>query len=202
VRLKLYLLLTMMATRQPFDIRNPPVPTTLARTLDLPPETGPRRITNNLRWLASNGFIVLTKRPGLTAAIQLLDPRSASGAFLEDPRHGLRRYVSLPIEFWSLGWLLELSPTAIAVMLALSELLGGKTTPRYVLRDRRESYCLSHDTWTRGRKELEAHDLLTVGRVPQGSDYDYRRLRNNYWLNMERLQQPPVGTPLITSVSG
>ena len=73
-RLRLYLLLTMIATRAPFDIRRPPTAMTLARTLDLPPDTGPRRVTSNIKWLADNHFIEVTKRPGLTPSIQLLDP--------------------------------------------------------------------------------------------------------------------------------
>lgn len=189
VRLRLYLLLTMIATQHPFDIRNPPTPTTLARTLDLPRSTGPRRINANLRWLTDHGFIELTKRPGLTASIQLLSLRRRD-APLTDPRAG-SRYVTIPITFWSLGWLLELSPTGIAVFFALSEALGGYTSPRYLIRNRRESYGLSHDTWTRGRHELEKYGLLSVTRTPQGNDYDYYRLRNAYWLHEERLNTPP-----------
>jgi hypothetical protein len=191
-RLRLYLLLTMIATRAPFDIRNPQTPMTLARTLDLPPGTGPRRITSNMKWLADNHFIKLTRRPGQTPSIQLLDPLWSGKPLppeiskpMGDPRSG--RYVSLPIGFWSNGWLLYLSPVAIAVMLALSELLGGSKVPRYMQRDRRESYALSHDSWTRGRHELEASGLLTVKRVPQGDDWDYTRLRNSYWLETSPL---------------
>jgi hypothetical protein len=187
-RLKLYLLFTMIATRRPFDIRNPPTPLTLARTLDLAPATGPRRITSNIKWLADHRFIELTKRPGQTSSIQLLDPQG-SGSPLSDP-HGQRPYVNIPIEFWKYGWLLELSPVAIAVMFSLREHLGGYKAPRYLLRERRESYGLSHDTWTRGRHELEDAGLLAVNRVPQGGEYAYNRLRNSYWLNIERLHTP------------
>src|SRR5436190_1781410 len=77
---------------------------------------------------------------------------------------------------------LYLSPVAISVLLALREFLGGSKVPRYMVRDRRASYDLSHDSWTRGRHELETAGLLTVKRVPQGDDYDYTRLRNSYWL--------------------
>jgi hypothetical protein len=187
-RLKLYLLLTMIATRDPFDIRNPQTPSTLARTLDLAPATGPRRITSNIKWLADNHFIELTKRPGQTSAIQLLDP-DGSGRRLSNPRRQ-SPYVTIPIQFWEYGWLLHLSPVAIAVLYALREHLGGYKGPRYLLQDRRESYGFSHDTWTRGRRELEEADLLTVTRVPQSGEYAYNRLRNSYWLNMERLQTP------------
>jgi hypothetical protein len=103
-------------------------------------------------------------------------------------------YVTIPIGFWSYGWLLHLSPVAIAVLFSLREHLGGYKVPRYLLRDRRESYRLSHDTWTRGRHELEDSGLHTVTRVPQGDEYVYNRLRNNYWLNIDR-----SGTPAISS---
>jgi hypothetical protein len=186
-RLPLYLLLTMIATSHPFDIRNPPTAITLARTLDLPPGPGPRRITSNMKWLADNHFVKLTRRPGLTPSIQLLDPHG-NGRPMSDTRRG--RYVSFPIGFWSHGWLLHLSPVAIAVLFALGELLGGSKVPRYMLRDRRANYKLSHDTWTRGRQELERASLLTVKRVPQGDEYVYTRLRNSYWLDTTPLDGP------------
>jgi hypothetical protein len=191
VRLKLYLFLTMMATTAPYDIRNPPTPATLARTLDLPTDTGPRRITSNLRWLESHGFISTTKRSGLTPAIQLLDLDIPGNHPLTNPRsHG--PWLTIPIGFWSYGWLLHLSPVGIAVLFSLSELLGGYKTPRYMLRDRHESYGLSHDTWTRGISELKENRLLEVDRNPQGSDYAHSRLRNSYWLINDLLEMPPV----------
>ncbi len=76
--------------------------------------------------------------------------------------------MTIPIGFWSYGWLLHLSPVAIAVLFSLRGHLGGCKVPRYLLRDRREISGLSHDTWTRGRHELEGGGLLTVTRVPQG----------------------------------
>src|SRR5262249_28579723 len=160
----------MMATQHPFDIRNPPTPMTLARTLALPVASGPRRFSDNLRWLENHKFIKRTKRPGQTAAIQLLDPHG-TGQRLSDPRTS-KPYVTIPIEFCSGGWLLDLSPTAIAVLFALIERLGGHKVPMYLTQRRRESYSLSHHTWTHGRQELERHGLLKVNRVPQGDDYD------------------------------
>ena len=200
-RLRLYLLLTMIATSEPFDIRNPPTAMTLARTLDLPPDTGARRITSNMKWLAANRFIELTKRPGLTPSIQLLDPLWSGKPLppgiskpMGDHRRG--RYVTFPIGFWSHGWLLHLSPVAIAVLFALREHLGGKpNVARYMLRDRRDSYELSHDTWTRGTRELKGAGLLTVKRVPQGDEYVYTRLRNAYQLDTSPLNSPVPQEP-------
>lgn len=188
VRLKLYLLLTMMATQSPFDIRNPPTPRALARTLALPQASGPRRINDNMKWLEENHFIETTKRPGQTSMIQLLDLRDAQRK-MPDPR-GSSPYVTIPIEFWTRGWLLDLSPTSIAVLFALAERLGGRKVPMYLTRTRRQSYGLSHDTWTRGRNELEETGLLKVSRTPQGDDFDYQRLRNSYWVKLERLNLP------------
>jgi len=64
----------------------------------------------------------------------------------------------------------------------LREFLGGSKVPRYMVRHRRAGYDLSHDSWTRGRHELEAAGLLTAKRIPQGNEYDYTRLRNSYLL--------------------
>ena len=61
----------------------------------------------------------------MTAVIQLVDPQDA-GTFLEDPRNNIP-YVTMPIEFRSRGWLLDLSPTGIAVLFALCE---RSTAPR------------------------------------------------------------------------
>jgi hypothetical protein len=126
VKLNLYLLLTMMATQEPFDIRNPPTPLTLARTLALPQTTGPRRINDNLKWLEDQHFIERTNRPGQTAAIQLMDP-DRPGSRLPNPQRS-PHWITMPIEFWSCGWLLELSPTGIAVLFALTERLYGATS--------------------------------------------------------------------------
>jgi hypothetical protein len=105
---------------------------------------------------------------------------------------GQGRYVGVPVELWTKGWLLNLSATELALLLVLMESQGGHDGPRYVTRYRRESYGLSSDTWTRARKELERHKLLAVDRVPQGSDFDYQRMRNAYWVHVSRLDAPPA----------
>ena len=189
VRLKLYLCITMMATRSPYDIRrNTPTPMTWARLLALPVDPGRRRINSNLKWLKENGFITLQPRPGAPPVITLLSATGDGGKYTRP----VGRYIGVPIELWTQGWLIDLSPTALALLLVLKELLGGHKNPRYAARYRRDAYCLSPDTWTRATKELVKHDLLEVGRTPQGSDFDYRRLRNTYWVDEERLKTPPT----------
>ena len=187
VRLRLYLLLTMIATQHPFDIRNPRTTRTIARTLCLS-RTGPRLVKDNLRWLEKNGFIAQTPRPGQTASIQLLDPLR-SGAVMPDPRSN-RPYLTIPIGFWSQGWLLALSPVADVVLFALGEALGGAKGPRYLTPTRRASYHMSHDTWTKGEAELADHGLLSVDRTLRGDDWDHWRLRNVYQLDLGLLATP------------
>ena len=70
----------------------------------------------------------------------------------------------------------------------IAELVGGYDQPRYVVADRRQRYGLSPDTWTLARKELEREQLLTVARTPMGSDFDYQRMRNTYWVDLEALK--------------
>jgi hypothetical protein len=140
-----------------------------------------------MKWLDSENFISLEPRAGHTPIITMLDPRGTEKPYT--PR-AAGRYLGVPVEFWTKGWILDLSPLAIALLFVLLELLGGEDSPRYVTRIRRDQYGLSSDTWTRATKELVAANLLTVGRVPQGSEYDYRRLRNTYWVNEDVLTGP------------
>ena len=98
--------------------------------------------------------------------------------------------MSIPLGFWSHGWLLHLSPVAIGVLFSLRECLGGRKHPQYLLADRRESYGLSHDTWTRGSRELEDNGLLTVSTIIQGEEFTYTRRRKSYWLNIDLLDTP------------
>lgn len=189
VRLKLYLCITMMATAAPYDIRLPPTPQSWARMLALPPDTGPRRINSNLRWLNDNGYIQLMPRPGKPPSIRLLSVWAPKEKFVRASEH--TRYLGVPIEFWTNGWILHLSATGIALLFVLLEALGGHEKPQYIPQDRRDSYGLSHNTWTKARKELENYQLLTVRRTPQGGFFDYRLLRNAYWVDKHRLFDKP-----------
>jgi hypothetical protein len=188
VRLKLYLLLRMIATSAPYDIKRLRTPQTLARTLELPKANGARRINSNLKWLVEHNFIDLRKQPPHPPSVQLLDPLN-KGNPLPSPR-ATKPYVTIPIEFWRNGWLLDLSPTAIAVLFALKERLGAETRHLYMMADRKASYCLSHDTWTRGTGELKSRSLLSTNRVPQGDDFDPFRLRTAYRINWDKLKEP------------
>ncbi|MGH3537538.1 MAG: hypothetical protein ACRDS0_27135 [Pseudonocardiaceae bacterium] len=191
VRLKLYLTITMMATRRPHDLLKPPPPYRWARLLALTSPTGSRRVSSNLRWLHTNKFIELTPRAGHLPLIRLLDPAGSGGPYVRPMEQGLR-YISLPLELWSQGWILELSATALALLMVIRDVQQGKSLARYASRQDRDSYHLSPDTWTRASKELVCHELLEIRRVPQGSEFDYERMRNLFRVNTDRLMTPPA----------
>lgn len=187
VRLKLYLTMIMMATRQPYDLKNPLTPRAWAATLALDPGTGPRRISAALKWLDQNGFIERTRRSGAPAAITLRNPAAINGAF--EPRPG--RYIGIPATLWSNGWILELSAIALALLLVLLDHQYGNAKHSYVTKQKKASYGLSQDTWTRARAELETYDLIDVKREPLGGDHDYWRMRNAFRVNRARFSTTP-----------
>jgi hypothetical protein len=189
VRLKLYLSLTLLAVRRPYDITSKPG-RAWAELLDLPdPDVnGARRIGDALNWLSDARLLHLVRRPGLPPDITLLSPSGNGRKYAWN----LGRYISVPLDFWTQGWILSLSGTAVALLLVLLEMQGGRTAqdPPWLTGLQRKRYGLSDDTWTRATKELEHHQLLTVRRIPQGKEFDYRRLRNTYWVDLHRLASP------------
>ncbi|MEV1158585.1 hypothetical protein AB0J27_24615 [Micromonospora chokoriensis] len=189
MRLKLYLSLTLLAVRRPYDIRSKPG-RAWAELLDLPDPgvNGARRIGDALSWLSDARLLKLDRRPGLPSDITLLNPSGDGRKYAWNSG----RYISLPLDVWTQGWILSLSGTAVALLLVLLEMQGGRAIhdPPWLTGLQRKRYGLSDDTWTRAAKELESSQLLTVRRIPQGKEFDYRRLRNTYWVNLPRLTSP------------
>jgi len=190
VRLKLYLTITMIATRAPHEL-NSPSPGWWAQLIGVTGKTPSRRVATGLRWLAQHDFIRLTPRVGNYPVITLLDPALSKEPYVRPLANG-SRYISLPLEIWTQGWILDLSATELALLMVLLDIQQGKDQARYATGYDRVAYGLSPDTWTRATKTLAERGLLRVRRVPQGGEFDYRRMRNVYRVNRERLTQPPV----------
>jgi hypothetical protein len=101
-------------------------------------------------------------------------------------------YVRLPLGFWSEQWITRLSGSAVALLIVLLDLQSGKkrrAAPQSLAPGQRLRYGLSDDTWTRASKELVDAGLLTVKRVPQGRDFDWRRMRNAYLIDIDMLDK-------------
>jgi hypothetical protein len=187
VRLKIFLCMYMMATHAPHDIKAPFTPRGWARHLALPADAvSARRISSNIKWLERESFIALEPRAGNVPRVLLLDP--ATGGQAVRP---VGNFFQIPLDLWAQGWIVRLSATGLALLLVLLDLCNDTDGPRYVTRFRRLCYGLSPDTWTRGRKELEMHELIVVGRTPQGNDYDPERLRNTYLVRRDELGRMP-----------
>lgn len=199
VRLKLYLCLTLLATRKPYDIRDVN-PWSWARALGLPDpdKAGTRRINDALDWLRDARLIELERHSDGKPTVTLLSPGGDGGPYRDrsGPAFG-HRYVSLPVEFWIWDWITTLSATGVALLLVLLDLQGGydEDDPPWIRGQEKKRYGLSDATWTRAAKELTDAGLLTTSREWRGRDFDRPRLRNIYWIDKERLDHPP-GEPL------
>ena len=190
VRLKLYCCLTLLAVDAPYSISRHISARTWAEMLALPkPDTnGARRVSDSLNWLADNHMVKLERRPSYPPKITMLNPSGDGSPYI---RPG-SPYVTLSLGFWQQQWITRLSGTAIALLLILLDLVGGKTrSPKqFVTTNQRLHYGLSPDSWTRATRELVDFGLINVDRAIRGGDLESVRARNFYSVNKERLNEP------------
>ncbi|NNJ62726.1 MAG: hypothetical protein HKP61_17670 [Dactylosporangium sp.] len=189
MKLKLYLTMTMLAARPPHDIRSIPA-RTWAEVLALPdPEVnGARRVADALNWLQQSRLIRLDSRQGMPKDVTLLSPSGTGTAYSWRGAW----YVRVPLGFWQNEWIYRLSGTAVGFLLVLRDMRSNRaeTDPPWLTTTQKQRYGFSDDTWTRATKELQDHGLLVIRRRPQGKEFDHRRLRNSYWIDIDRLDQP------------
>lgn len=184
-----------------------------AALLGLPdPETrGARRIKDALRWLAHHDFIRLETAPGRDSLVHLLEDTGSTRHYelpgatysrLKNNRVAAapHRYIRLPRELWTQGWLSVLSGPAIAMLLVLWLEAGtnaeNDTHPLVwispSMADQR--YGLSEDTRTKGVRQLQRAGLIDIFRRPVSPDtFEYRRVRNVYQLDRTHLTQARPG---------
>ena len=199
-RLRVYLLLRLMATAPPHTVTVSA--RELARDLGIDADgtdAGARRVNASLKALGGRRgntglasgpaippLLSFSDRPGLTRTIQILDP-AGSGQPWND-REIQSPYVTMPLSLYRKGWLLALSGRAVAILLVLRELTGGRAEDRgWADGIRKRQYGFSDDTWTRGTKELADRGLLTVDSDILISQGEPRR-RNRYQLNLDNLE--------------
>jgi len=197
VRLKLYITITMLAVGKKNEVTNTPA-SSWAQALGLPEPSGAgsRRVVAALRWLEQNKFIAVTRAAGRPFDIRLLDPMGTGRAYTR-PNRGKARYVRVPLDLWSQGWLLVLTGRSIAVLIVILDRLGTKRLSCWIPQeDRSTRIDISDATWTRALRELGAtgHNLVIVKREPLGSsdDFDWNRFRNTYSVNRPVLANAPV----------
>jgi len=178
VRLKVHLTLAMQATKHPYTLKARTA-RGIAIMLGLPDDLGTRRVNDALKWLDNEKLLLRTRHPGKPGEFALLNPDGSGDAW---PATQGARYLAVPIEMWSQGWILKLNGRSLGVYLALIELVGGRKNPDGEFMDavRKRQYGFSDDTWTRATKELEDLHLIVTTSELWGDDQLERRRRKRY----------------------
>jgi len=208
VRVKLELTFLWFAANPPHDLAYPARAWATLLGLPDPAGRGARRINEAILWLEQHKLITVENRAGQPNVITLLS-ENGTGAPYELPGTAYNRlrskkpasladehrYIQLPNELWTNGWLSLLSGAAIAMLLVLYTELGNRPTATTDLwfspSQADQRFGLSEDTRSKGLRELRAAGLITARRRSVATDtFDFQRLRNVYHLEPERLQQP------------
>jgi hypothetical protein len=191
VRLKLYLTVTLLATKAPYEITREIAGRTWAEMLGLPdPEiNGARRVTDALAWLHREQFLEVQRRSGRPPTLKMLDPAGDGTPY----RRPTMPYITLPVGYWEEQWITVLSGIGTAILIVLLDLVGGKKRDpsQSLSATQRARYGLSADSWTRATKELRDHGIITAIREVRGNGLEWRRARTVYTVNLARLNQAP-----------
>lgn len=208
VRVKLELTFLWFAAKPPHDLAYPARAWATLLGLADPAGRGARRVNEAILWLEQHKLITVENRAGQPNVITLLsengtgEPYELPGTAYNRLRNKQpaslaeqHRYIQLPNELWTSGWLSLLSGAALAMLLVLYTELGNRPAAATDLwfspRQADLRFGLSEDTRSKGLRELRAARLITAYRQPVATDtFDFQRLRNVYRLQPQRLQQP------------
>jgi hypothetical protein len=125
VRLKLYLTMSLLAVGPPFDIK--PIPArswAAALDIDGPAHNGARRVSDAIGWLVEHKLLLAERRQGAPGTVRLLSQDGTGGPYTRPTPSA--RYVRLPLGIWDEGWIVRLSGTALALLIVLLDLQGGR----------------------------------------------------------------------------
>ena len=163
---------------------------------------GKRRIQEAFAWLHTNGFVIVEHRPGKHPNVTVLH-ETGSGATYTKPGSsaatgGAPSYRKLAPEWWTNGWLAQLSGAAIVTWLAYQDESGIRSD--FVWLTPQQSsfrYGLSIDTRKKGLKELRNAGLVEHKRVRNSEAFAAERSITKYRLLSERLGSPapPLRSP-------
>jgi hypothetical protein len=211
LRIRLYLALLWLAGGGRDERHSVNFPArAFAELLDLPDPggRGERRVREAFKVFQRDALIVVEPQAGRPSVIHLLQEDASDqqysrpGIHMErakdagekaDPAH---LFVQLPAGFWTQGWAVVLNGPAIAMLLVLLVVTeNGRKKNQWVSPTQRARYGLSDDTWTRGIAELVKHGVVEVRKMPVSRDFEWKRVRNTYSVNVGRLGDSPASPP-------
>ena len=162
-----------------------------------PDVNGRRRIANARKCLGKLNLVKLEPKKGQAPIVHLLK-EDGSGDEYRPPgaAGGGGKYHSLPTEFWTHGWHLHLSGSAVVAMLVLQHMKATSKPPYYVNPTFRQRYFgFSADTWYKGANELVDFGIATrKGKaISEPFEIESRRRRYTYEFDINNLR---TGVPI------
>jgi hypothetical protein len=207
VKLKLLLSMIWVAAAEPFDVTHPA--RAWAQLIGLPdPESkGAARVNAASRRLVEAGFLAVEKRPGKPSRL-ILRNETGTGLDYEHPgaawelvkdadqraRRRTPRYVNIPKEFWTRGWVATLGGPAVAMLLILMESSRGRPMVDLWFAPSVAStrYGLNEATRKKGLDELEKRGLITTySAIVRRDPLSIHRRRNTYTVLEENFDTNP-----------
>lgn len=211
VRLKLELSFLWFAANPPHDLTYPARAWAALLGLKDPGVGGARRVRQALLALEGERLVEVQTKPGRPSTIVLQDeggdgrPYVLPGEAYSRSRGGREewrdRYIRLPDELWTSGWLSILSGAALSMLLVLYVERAGQSSETdlwFSPRIAQERYGLSDELRAKGLRELRAAGLVTARRKSATRDVlDFQRLRNTYRIVDSRLGEPAAVPTVI-----
>jgi hypothetical protein len=190
VRLKLYISMCLLAVKEPHGVFGTAY--LWADALGLPDyqNNGARRVRDARHWLENARLIRVERAKGKNPRVYMLSQAGTGRPYKRPPSRGVP-YASLPVAFWDNGWILEMTPSAIAALLVLLQCQYGRDEGDYFWVRDAKRYDLSPETWNRGTAELGRLGFLKKKRAIRGDELEVRRRRNLYWLDLGRFDDLP-----------
>lgn len=213
VRLKLYLSVLWLAAAPPHAVRNKPAQA-WARLFGLtePDSLGSIRVRKAIDWLVQNNFLTASRGRGAAPTLGLKLERGG-GEYTRPigSKEIAHRYLQVPQQVWSGGWISVLSGPAVAALLIIIDDVWGtdgvKKAPRVgrtgveyqealsfpamwlAESQLKARYGLSWDTWSQGVKELAAWGLVRETWMSATVGFGSRHRRRVVRLNLRTLKK-------------
>lgn len=174
--LKVYLSLVMLTRQPPHGLFTPLTDNFWAEMLgyeelndaDPIPGAGTRRIKRAMSALQTSGPNVTTRWIS-----RVREPGKGYKIVVAHLPETGAPYITIPLKFWSNGWINVLSARALFVYLILRLMLKGgtdDTVGTHVSVNDRKNHAIKDDTWQRGLKELETLGLARSARGKSTED--------------------------------